>query len=164
MILLVTRPPLHDDEYDPRAILRSNSIIEGAVFEVLQGFLTKCDRAEVILHPKIDLGDYEDLRAVHFRINQGGRVRFLDMKQKEVVPDDPQFTVGYHIGIPEVPGIGARLTVVFGMGGTETLWLCHLLRIGLAQEFYETISTTKTRFQANHVFRAQLRSMPDAAG
>lgn len=69
------------------------------------------------------------------------------MKQKEVVPDDPQFTVGYLIGIPEVPGIGARLTVVFGMGGTETLWLCHLLRIGLAQEFYETISTTKTRFR-----------------
>src|SRR5579871_5008736 len=95
MILLVTRPPLNEKEDDHRAIFRGDNSIEEAVFKVLQGFLINCDRTEIIIHPNVDLGDREELRAVHFRVNQGGTAQYLDKQHMMIVPDDPQFTVGY---------------------------------------------------------------------
>jgi len=148
MVLLATRPALDDDEADERPLLRSNYAVERAAFAALRRFFATCDRAEVILSKEVILeGRHEHLRAVHFRQNQGGRIRFFDTPTGEIEPADPQLTVGYLVGVPNVTPTGVRLAAVFGMGGTETLWLCHLLRTRLADEFHQTLTTPDPRIR-----------------
>lgn len=149
MVLMTTRPALDDDEEsDERPLLRSNCAVENAAFAALRQFFATCDRAEVILAPEVVLQERDEhLRSVHFRLNQGGRIRFFDTLTGEAEPADRQRTVGYLVGVPQMTPEGSRLTAVFGMGGTETLWLCHLLRTRLAGEFQEAMTTAVPRIR-----------------
>lgn len=147
MVLLATRPALDDDEEDDeRPLLRSDGCIEKAAFAALRRIFETCDRANVSLSPEVMLDEcHEYLRRIQFRQNQGGRIRFFDTPTGEVEPADPQRTVGYVVGVPQLATEKTRLTVVFGMGGTETLWLCHLLRTHLANEFHRVLTTPEPR-------------------
>jgi hypothetical protein len=148
VVLLATRPALDDDEEQERPLLPSGCAVESAAFAALRRFFATCDRAEVILASEVVLEERNEyLRAVHFRQNQGGRIRFFDTPTGEIEPTDPQLTVGYLVGVPNVSPTGARLAVVFGMGGTETLWLCHLFRTRLADEFHQTLTTPDPRIR-----------------
>jgi hypothetical protein len=148
LVLLATRPALDDEDDDERPLLRSNCTVEMAVFAALRRFFATCDRAEVILSAEIVLEKRnEHLRAIHFRQNQGGRIRFFDTPTGELEPTDPQLTVGYLVGVPNVMEVGARLVAIFGMGGTETLWLCHLLRTRLSDEFQQATTARDARIR-----------------
>lgn len=149
VILLATRPALDDvDDEDERPLRRSGSDLEHEMFRALRLFFQTIDRSEAILSEHVDLTEADSrLRAVNFRIRQGGRILSYDTAEGEIEPDDPQLTVGYVAAMPQIFPDGPRLLAAFGMGGTETLWLCHLLRTGLADEWRQAIRATEARIR-----------------
>jgi hypothetical protein len=145
MVLLTTRPPL-DEEGVRRPIQSSGSELEQYIFRSLRAFFRTCDRSEIVLaeelKPAIDDERVNELRAVLFYQSNGGRVRLVDSIARPREPMESRLTLGYLISIPTIPPRGFRLLVAFGMGGTETLRFCHLLRQHFTAYLYQALSAT----------------------
>ena len=128
LLLLATRPPLKDYEegepYTKRYILRSHSTIEEKVFQELEThFFTECSREHVNLRPGVELPEgHEDLRSISFKESGGAHVA------KASVHCGSGETVAYVLSTAAVRPGGPRLLAAFGIGGTETLLLAHLIR------------------------------------
>jgi hypothetical protein len=114
----------------------------------LTDFFPTCNRANIRLSDDLkkeegtESAREKQLRTLSFYESKlGGRIRAMDSLGSKRPPREKDFTVGYLVSIPRVPGIGCRLVNLFGMGGTETLWLCYMLRrfrseiVGQALEF-----------------------------
>jgi hypothetical protein len=124
LYLLVTRPPLNDFEdgkpTSKRVILPSLTDIEKNVFEQLRAFFSDCSRQHVNLSSDVLLPpDREGLRGVTFKLSGGAHAKALDHKH----------TVAYMLSTGSDGRLrGRKLVAVFGIGGTETLWLAYLIR------------------------------------
>lgn len=139
VLLIATRPPLSDTASGVKRIVdQSLSPLETLVFAELKAFFETCNRAEIVLSdnwfPYCSDDRAEKYRAINFHQKQGARVKYLDaIHNSDEPPDDKQLSVGYLLAVPPGGALPCRIIAAFGMGGTETLWFCHLLRIFSAE-------------------------------
>jgi hypothetical protein len=110
LIVVATRPPLHDHDTARRRIARSGSRLEASILSALQDVLLVCTRTEIVFDHRVPNAAAMGLRAS----TQG-----------------PAPCAGYVIYHPrlKLPDAGhARLLVVFGLDGTQTFLLSNLVR------------------------------------
>lgn len=130
LILLTTRPPLHDQEIgNRRSILRSYTNLEKLIFAALcEHFFVTCARSEIVLRPSIaaispaiaartSIEPHQHGGASYQRISNpatGDRVIYKDMEPR---------TAAYLVYLEEAWKNGPGLLAAFGVGGTETfIW------------------------------------------
>jgi hypothetical protein len=150
IVLLPTRPALDDDASEiKRPIRRSESVFEENIFKSMRTFFQTCDRSQIILSPhlKPDTNDerVQEFRVVSFYQTGGGRVQKLNALRAPRSPAETRLTLGYLVSVPTVPPYGFRLLVAFGLGGTETLWFSHLLRLAYPQYLHQAIRSEELR-------------------
>jgi hypothetical protein len=137
VVIQCTRPPLNDaDNEVKRAVDRCGGGFEQMLWPRLKALFDNCDRSEVALAST--LRSYganvpEHYRWVKFYQEnkkgemRGGRVQEIDAGNSHRKPLEPDLTIGYLVSIPHVDPLDFRFIAAFGMGGTETLWLAHIL-------------------------------------
>jgi len=137
VVIQCTRPPLNDaDNEVKRAVDKCGGGFEQMLWPRLKGMFDNCDRSEVALSSTLRSGGAnvpDDYRWVKFYQEnkkgemRGGRVHELDAGCSHRKSLEPDLTIGYLVSIPRVDPLGFRFIAAFGMGGTETLWLAHIL-------------------------------------
>lgn len=146
LLWLPTRPPLDDDGAEAkRALNGSGTELERTVLGALRPFFAQCSRSDIVLESRLvakgAAGDVKRLRAVTFYQSKGGRVMKLNAMGRGQAPLEADLTLGYLASVPAVAPTGFRMLAAFGMGGTETLWLSHLLRCSYAGILADALKT-----------------------
>jgi|GEM_PF-2464561 hypothetical protein len=136
LLLQCTRPPLDDSANEvKRRISQGGDLLEETLRPSLRRIFSNCDRGDVALTAELKpdrKGAPEEYRLIKFfqenkkQLIRGGRVQLFagGAPRKSL---DSDLTIGYLVSIPRVEPLGFRFIAAFGMGGTETLWLAHLL-------------------------------------
>ena len=135
LIVLTTRPPLHDVEAgDKRPIRRSYTNLEDLVFDALRPkYLTYSARSRITLSESIAQTlkpDFKDKADIIFHSAVGSSyVRYRSSHEQSYhnARGDKRTAV-YLIQVPSIWPGGPKLLVSFAMAGTETLIWNHLLR------------------------------------
>lgn len=133
--LLTTRPPLDDHDTPARRIIeRSGSPLEREIFAGVRPFFSTCDRALMVIadewQPRSNSIGAKKLRQVVFHQGQGAHVKEFsgDREYRKSGKVEAQLSLGYLLTVPPTGSRPYRIVAAFGIGGTETLWFCHLLR------------------------------------
>ena len=143
LIVLPTRPPLHDEEQGGRKIRRgSGTSLERALFDVLKGFFHICARCHIKLQLEIAMKlspAYADRADICFRMHGGAwyvQCKRYDSPRWHVPEAGKKLTAAYFLLTgPIWPG-GPRLLTSFSIGGTETLiWNFILCNSALSRLF-----------------------------
>ena len=161
IVLLLTRPALDDPSVPmpggrgPRRIDTSGSELELITYNALRRFFGTCTRSRVTLTSEVQFASRDArFRDIRFRVQASKHVRaagavdwFLPKGAKPQRPDFANLTVGYLAAIPSACTSSPRVLAVFGMGGTETLWLTRLLTTTLRAELQAAIRTPAPRLR-----------------
>ncbi|TSC54323.1 MAG: hypothetical protein LiPW30_708 [Parcubacteria group bacterium LiPW_30] len=144
LILLCTRPPLHDMEEpecrEKRIILRSNNKLEKSLLGALDSFFYRCTRSQIKLKVGSKNNQYKD---IVFKVSTGADIKYLNSTPPTVIKDR---TAGYLISIPKIKKLNnVRFVTLFGAGGTETLWFCHILRKEFPHVFKQALICPKSQ-------------------
>jgi hypothetical protein len=142
VIVLMTRPPLDDEEEGPHLVIRkSGSALEEKIFDSIRKYISVCSRRQVSFHPSLVsqfTAGNEDRSSItftgHGKITQyfnvaryqatvDSRKRVKQWRQK----DGPKTAV-YLFNLKEIWEGGPDLLVSFGMTGTCTLIWAYLIR------------------------------------
>ena len=128
LILLVTRPPLHEDLEQPRSrVDRGFTQLEEDIFDVLKNYFHVCSRKKVWLEDPLRSSlepGYEDRGSAEFRVNgECAAYKLLANKKPKIDPA----TAGYFLRIDDFIPDGPGLVVAFGMDGVTTLVWAHRL-------------------------------------
>lgn len=135
LLVLPTRPPIHDPLHEERRkIYSSNTTFEAKVFKALKDYFKVCSRTHMKLSkPMASLLEpsFKNRADIHFTLYSGawykeykkyGAYRF------EPAEHHPKRTAAYLVRINHLWENGPALLVAFGMGGVETLVWLYLLR------------------------------------
>lgn len=154
LIVQVTRPPLIENGMRPplddtgvkRTLALSGTELEGQICCALGRYVETCDRSLVRLRAEAKVQDrFRKFRAVHFYQSGGGLVAEFDASTKKghekKVPINT--ALGYFLSVPKLSRVGPRLALSFSMGGSETLWFCHLLATQLAPLYREALASSE---------------------
>ena len=144
LIVLCTRPPLHDEHYAARKqVNRSFSPLEKSIFEILDQYFEVCARERIRLSQKLSnhLPDaYKNRADIKFRQNFNKQdpnahsnaaykeLRRFELKYSGEIPPEDERTAAYFLYHPAIWENGPGLMVAFGMGGTETMAWNYLIR------------------------------------
>jgi hypothetical protein len=143
MLVVPTRPPMDDIYHGDKVHSQPGfTSIEQKIFQACRPYLQVCSRAHIRLSlsaagwlpdafaNRADVTFYQIKEPWYLklaRLDGGGRRAKVSGQ-----------TAGYVLYLPALESLrGAGLLVVFGMGGTQTLVLCHRLRSDLAWLFDE---------------------------
>ena len=136
LIVLTTRPPLHDIEAgDKRPIRRSFTKLEDLIFDALRPkYLTYSARSRITLSEAVaqnlkpEFKEKADI-IFHSAVDSSYvRYRSLEAPSYHSPARGDKRTAAYLIQVPAIWPDGPRLLVSFAMAGTETLIWNHLLR------------------------------------
>ena len=136
LIVLTTRPPIHDKSAFNRHRVRcSHTELEKRIFAAVEHvYLEKCARSEIIL-PRDIAGDlhsnFRNKALIQFHASQDSsymRYRGYEDEFWQKPLANEKRTAVYLIQIPAVWPGGPALLAAFGMAGTETLVWNYLLR------------------------------------
>jgi len=144
ILLLATRPPLDDESPlgGRRKIDRSRHSFEEDVFANLHRVLDVCARSGVVLSRQLKLPTGEDkYRSIAFEQFKGAEA--LRLSGAPVPSED--CTYGYIVWIPPSENHRYSVLAVFGMGGTETLVLSHLLRTTFKRDAHRILRSAKAQ-------------------
>lgn len=128
VIVLTTRPPLHD-LHDKRSMRRSDTCLEKGIFAEFGGFLEECTRSYVSLagtfaspvgKTRYYFHQNKDARLIRFNGPRG-------MGDIEV-PKGEYRSIAFFLHKRRIAEYGCGLLACWGMGGIETLIWAHLLR------------------------------------
>ncbi len=148
IIVLCTRPPLHDhkDKTAKKRLERSHTNLEEEIFEFLLNFFERCIRERIILKEEVtknfragfeNRGDtvYKQFsnKSIFGISTSATYKRYKDIESLgwEDVSDSEKYparTAVYFIHAKEIWEKGPSLLVSFGMGGVETLALNYLIK------------------------------------
>ena len=129
LLLLTTRPPMHDAEDQRRAPRqRSYTSLEQKIFNCLEYYFAHCSGIEVNLAPSVSSRLPKELakkQAIVFK--EYGRAVCISRRGHES-REQGLTTIMYMTYTRETWPSGPGLLTLFGMGGPETLVWSHLLR------------------------------------
>lgn len=136
LIVLTTRPPLHDLEAgDKRSIRRSYTNLEELIFAAIKPkHLAYSARSRIVLSESIAQKlkpDFKDKADIVFHSSVGSSYLRYRRSEDEAYHNHPRRdkrTAVYLIQVPAIWPDGPKLLVSFAMAGTETLIWNHLLR------------------------------------
>lgn len=141
VIIVPTRPPLNDLVHGDKVRSQPGfTWLERQIFCLCRDYFPVCSRSHVRLSPAVaaHLGEAYGNRADIIYKGTGEpwyqKLTRLDGSPgKNRVPRRPRRTAAYVLFLSEVESLGgADLVLAFGMGGTQTLLICHRLRNDLA--------------------------------
>jgi hypothetical protein len=144
LILLVTRPPMHDWELpDKKGIPRSYTMLEACIFKALERWFKRCARSEILLAEESAAISAEIAmrQSIAFRQNGGAMYQTYGSPIRR---EWTQFrwphplTAAFLVYAEHAWPGGPALLAAFGMGGTETLVWCYQL----ANRFRHLLFTT----------------------
>lgn len=142
LLMLTTRPPLHDDVRPSRKhVPQSGSRFERRIFDAIGGYLSICSRTHVRLQPGLVQGrERRQGAGIHamgadftFCQNCDARLRAWTTlaareRARRLRHHSDYRSLGWFIHIPQVEGIGCGLIVSFGMGSFENLVWSRIVR------------------------------------
>ena len=165
LIVLTTRPPIHDKETQPRMQVElSDTILERLIFNSLENFLEVCDREHVkIAEMWADRLNSNFCHRADILYKQYG-AEILDSKTYKDLRilrrKDPQNkTIFYIINIPQLWNDGPGLFCFFGMHGLEAYLGAYLLRTRFWQSL--NFSFDKPRMTMLEITLSDVPEFPD---
>ncbi len=134
LLVLTTRPPLHDWEQGNRSrIERSYSPLEEAIFRALRSYLQRCSRLQVVVsddeaRQSAFVAARHNVEFADTRTAPVQRIREFG-KREWARPSEKSLTLAYSIYVPALWNDGPGLLTTFGLGGIQTLaWTYRLGR------------------------------------
>jgi hypothetical protein len=134
LLVLNTRPPLHDIEEEVKRPVRpSYTRLENRIFRTLKQYFKICSRSHILLEKPIAEqldNDYKNRANILFRESlDGSYLKYRGYGDKFWQKSEGErLTAFYLIQIPSLWKNGPGLLAAFGMAGTETLAWNYLLR------------------------------------
>jgi len=140
LVVVPTRPPLNDLVHCDKVRSQPGfTTLEQIIFRELRPYLKVCSRAHVRLSQQVAEWlpeEYANRADITFRQVKHPwymELARLDGSGRASVPVRARQTAAYVLYLRSVERLrGADLLIAFGMGGTQTLVLCHRLRNDLA--------------------------------
>ena len=135
LLVLTTRPPLHDDPFDRRFIKRSETPLEKAILNAIGPCFGACRRSYLKLSEDMARElKYPNRGEIEFRTYRGAhykrfRTPYTQSKtdHKWEIPPTPMATAVFLL-LMRLWDDGPMLLNAYGMDGTSTLIWCYLLR------------------------------------
>lgn len=148
LLVLTTRPPLNDDEFERFLIKRSDTTLEKSVLEIARRYFKVCRRSDIVLSEEMaGKLKHEDRAHINFTVHGAAcyrRYRNPYTKNREQhrwrVPESTR-TAAFLL-LDRLHVNGPAILNVFSMDGPGTLIWCHLLRT----KFSDLLSTHEQRF------------------
>ena len=138
LILLTTRPPIHDQHQgDRKKVLRGFTDLEDRIFDVCGLFIEKSSRSHIILSDRASqhlAKGFEGLAEMRFREAQGAPFKELNAHGGKGWHrhQGPRATAAFLLHVGSLWEGGPGLLCAFGMDGMATLGWAYRLRHGLA--------------------------------
>ena len=152
LLVLVTRPPLSDEEEDERRkVERSHTLLEDMVLSGLDPFFEICSRSHVKLSRTLSaklpkkLANRANILFTMYSNASVKKCQSYDSAEWDE-PDDENITITYLAYTPMVWPKGPALLASFGIGGVETLIWNLLLRTQHSSLLEEVLGCSQRRF------------------
>ena len=163
LLVLTTRPPLNDDEFDRKYIARSGTELEKAILDAVGFYFSVCRRSYVKLSQEMAAKlKYANRGEIEFSMYAGDyykRYRAPYTCSRELhrwqVPANARTTAGFVI-LTRLWNGGPNLLNVFGLDGASTLIWCYLLRT----VYPELLTSESQRFVVAEITASPLPEVP----
>jgi hypothetical protein len=163
LLVLTTRPPLNDDEFDRRHIARSGTELEKAILDAVGFYFSVCRRSYVKLSQDMAANlKYPNRGEIQFSMYAGGyykRYRAPYTRNRKLhkwaVPTNARTTAGFVVSTRLWDG-GPKLLNVFSFDGASTLIWCYLLRT----VYPELLASESRRFVMAEITASPLPDIP----
>lgn len=138
LILLTTRPPMHDrHQGDRKQVPRGFTDLEAIIFDVCSQFIEKCSRSHIVLTDSVSrhLGQgHEGLAEMKFREAQGAPFKALNAHDGDGWRQQrgARTTATFLLHVDSLWEGGPGLLCAFGVDGLATLGWAYRLRHGLS--------------------------------
>lgn len=139
ILVLTTRPPLHDTELDRNPVLRSYTSLEVDIVNLLEQHFDVCSRSIVKLNKSLafklpkQFANRADIQFTHYRGASYKSLKRHGAKHRED-RKYPNLTSLYFIFTREIWQNGPRVLCAFGVSGTDSLIWSYLLRTKFRHE------------------------------
>ena len=141
LILLTTRPPMHDQHQgDRRQVKRGFTDLEATIFDVCGQFIKKSSRSHIVLTDSASrhlTEGYEGLAEMKFFVAQGAPFKALNAHDGKGWSKyrGPEATATFLLHVDSMWEGGPGLLCAFGVDGVATLGWAYRLRHGLVHLF-----------------------------
>jgi hypothetical protein len=156
MIVLPTRPPLHDKgEGQPRRHLRpSSTALERAIHEPFHLLFRRCARNSVALAEEparlLDPDKKNRRTTTYYQYTRNGLevtwAFYKTLEGRKPTAARDRTTAVFLVYVPQIWANGPGLLSAFGMGANETLLWCHLLRTRMNHLLVDVLKSPTPRF------------------
>ncbi len=136
LIVLSTRPPLNDDEFDRKYIRRSGTPMESAILNAVHRYFDVCRRSRITLAkalaPQLK---FLNRGEINFTMHQGAyyrrhRTPYISNREEHrwQYMEEGEVKTAAFLLLTKLTEAGPTLLTAFGMDGNSTLIWCYLLR------------------------------------